>query len=189
MRLSSVLRSVCYVGLLPFHKPYLGALVTGWLGYPRFKTLLLFCRSGVSRFLIFWFDALSISDPFTLWWSAVFRWNIHPSLGLWPSQFRCLLLEVELRTAVESFKRNLRLSFTPPLVVVSGPLGMYACDSSECYGTPIYNQTSIFSIEGSLVRVRPRRELRNQSRRRPGPTTSSSQCASQATSRGKPIAP
>jgi hypothetical protein len=41
------------VGLLPFHRLYLGALVTGWLGYPSFGTLLLLYRSGVSRFLVF----------------------------------------------------------------------------------------------------------------------------------------
>jgi hypothetical protein len=46
VRLSFVLRSICCVGLLSFHKPYLGALVTGWLGYLRCETLLLFYRSG-----------------------------------------------------------------------------------------------------------------------------------------------
>jgi hypothetical protein len=65
--LSSVLRSICCVRLLPFHRSYLGALVTGWLGYPRSETLLLFYRSGVSRFLVFWFGALSIFDPLALW--------------------------------------------------------------------------------------------------------------------------
>jgi hypothetical protein len=75
-----------------FHRPYLGALVTSWLGYPRFETLLLFYRSGVSRFLVFWFGALSIFGLLVLWWSAVFQGNIHPSLRLWSSRCLCLLL-------------------------------------------------------------------------------------------------
>jgi hypothetical protein len=57
--LISILSSVFCVGLLPFHRLYLGALVTGWLGYPRFGTLLLLYRSGVSCFLVYWFGALS----------------------------------------------------------------------------------------------------------------------------------
>jgi hypothetical protein len=73
VRLSSVLRSVYCVGLLPFYRPYLGALVTGWLVYQRFETLLLFYRSGVSRFLVFWFGTLSIFDPLALWCRCVPR--------------------------------------------------------------------------------------------------------------------
>jgi hypothetical protein len=64
---SSVLRSACCVELLPFHRRCLGALVTGWLGYPRFGTLLLLYRSGVSRFLVFWFSALLFFVPLALW--------------------------------------------------------------------------------------------------------------------------
>jgi hypothetical protein len=72
VHLSSVLRSIYCVGFLLFHRPYLGALVTGWFEYPRFKTLLLFYRSKVSWFLVFWFGTLYIFGPFALWWSAVF---------------------------------------------------------------------------------------------------------------------
>jgi hypothetical protein len=67
VRLSSVLRSVCCVGLLPFYRLYLCALVTGWLGYSRFRTLLLLYKSEVSRFLVFWFGALPFFVPFVLW--------------------------------------------------------------------------------------------------------------------------
>jgi hypothetical protein len=67
VHLRSVLCSVCYVGLLLLHRPYLGALITGWLGYPRFGTLLLLYRSGVSCFLIFWFGALPFFVPLALW--------------------------------------------------------------------------------------------------------------------------
>jgi hypothetical protein len=52
-RLSSVSRIGCCTVLLPFHRFYLGALVTSWLEYPKFRTLLLLHRSGVSRFLSF----------------------------------------------------------------------------------------------------------------------------------------
>jgi hypothetical protein len=67
VRLSSVLRLVCCVGFLPFRRPYLGALVTGWLEYPRFETLLLLHRSGVSRFLVYQFGARLLFDSFALW--------------------------------------------------------------------------------------------------------------------------
>jgi hypothetical protein len=63
----SVSSTVFCVGLLPFHRLYLGAFVTGWLGYPSFETLLLLYRSGVSRFLVFWFGALFIFGPLALW--------------------------------------------------------------------------------------------------------------------------
>jgi hypothetical protein len=93
-RLSSVSRIVFCTGLLPFHRFYLGALVTSWLEYPRFRTLLLLYRSGVSRFLVFSFGALSWSDRLVLWWSAMFWENIHPSLGSWSSECLCLFLGV-----------------------------------------------------------------------------------------------
>jgi hypothetical protein len=66
VRLSSILRPICCVGILPFRRPYLGALVTGWLEYPRFETLLLLYRSGVSRFLVYWFGARLLFDLFAL---------------------------------------------------------------------------------------------------------------------------
>jgi hypothetical protein len=59
--------TVFCVGLLPFYRLYLGALVTSWLGYLSFGTLLLLYRSGVSCFPIFWFGALSIFGPLALW--------------------------------------------------------------------------------------------------------------------------
>jgi hypothetical protein len=62
----SVSSTIFCVGLLLFYRLYLGALVTGWLGYPSFGTLLLLYRSGVSRFPIFWFGALSIFGPVAL---------------------------------------------------------------------------------------------------------------------------
>jgi hypothetical protein len=67
MRLSSVLRPVCCIGFLSFLRPYLGALVTGWLEYPRFGTLLLLYRSGVSRFLVYRFGARLLFGSFALW--------------------------------------------------------------------------------------------------------------------------
>jgi hypothetical protein len=67
VRLISDSSSVFCVGLLPFHRPYLGALVTSWLRYPGFETLLLFYRSGVSLFLVSWFSALSIFISLALW--------------------------------------------------------------------------------------------------------------------------
>jgi hypothetical protein len=116
VRLSSILRSVCCVGLLPFHRPYVGALVIGWLGYPRFETLLLFYRSRVSRFLVFWFGALSIFNPLALWWSAVFRGNIHPSLGSWSSRCLCLLLGVWVWDNGQIFRNK----FEAPIHLPSG---------------------------------------------------------------------
>jgi hypothetical protein len=101
-------------GLLPFHRPYLGALVIGCLGYPRFETLLLFYRSGVSRILVFWFGALSIFDPLALWWSAVFRGNIHPSLGSWSSQCLCLLLRVWFWDSGQIFRKKFEAPIHPP---------------------------------------------------------------------------
>jgi hypothetical protein len=116
MRLSSVLRSVCCVGLLPFHRPYLGALVTGWLGYPRFETLLLFCRSRVSHFLVFLFGALSIFGPLALWWSTMFRGNIHPFLLSWSSRCLCLLLGVWVWDSGYIFRKK----FEAPIHLLSG---------------------------------------------------------------------
>jgi hypothetical protein len=121
VRLSSVLCSFCCVGFLPFHKPYLGALVTSWLGFLRFETLLLFYRSGVSRFLAFWFSALSIFGPLALWRSVVFRGNIHPSLGSWSSRYLCLLLGVWVWDNSQIFRKKFEARIHPPLVAIFGP--------------------------------------------------------------------
>jgi hypothetical protein len=67
VRLSSVLHPVCCVSFLPFSRPYLGALVTGWLEYPRFETLILLHRNGVSRFLVYRFGARLLFGSFALW--------------------------------------------------------------------------------------------------------------------------